>query len=153
MKILPERSIENDVYTTVIKPTEFGTATVTAEDEIEMLKDTPQILRYADINFEDKFVITDKIPTISSDPDAVEVSLNLNNKEFTLDESFEVSLSVDANKIVDAELDGTVFTDKHDLAMAKVILYETKVIAQIKKLLDVARSHVTTFEQTVEQTL
>lgn len=37
--------------------------------------------------------------------------------------------------------------------MAKVILYETKVIAQIKKLLDVARSHVTTFEQTVEQTL
>ena len=81
------------------------------------------------------------------------MSLNLNNKEFTLDENFEVSLSVDANKIVDAELDGTVFIDKHDLAMAKVILYETKVIAQVKKLLDVARSHVTTFEQTVEQTL
>ena len=136
MKILPERSIENDIYTTVIKPTEFGTATVTADAEIEMLKDTPQILRYADIDFKDKFVITDKIPTISSDPGAV-----------------EVSLSVDANKIVDAELDSSVFTDKHDLAMAKVILYETKVIAQIKKLLDVARSHVTTFEQTVEQTL
>lgn len=153
MKILPERSIENDIYTTVIKPTEFGTATVTADAEIEMLKDTPQILRYADIDFKDKFVITDKIPTISSDPDAVEVSLNLNNKEFTIDENFEVSLSVDANKIVDAELDSTVFTDKHDLAMAKIILYETKVIAQIKKLLDVARSHVTTFEQTVEQTL
>ena len=43
MKILPERSIENDIYTTVIKPTEFGTATVTADAEIEMLKDTPQI--------------------------------------------------------------------------------------------------------------
>ena len=104
MKILPERSIENDIYTTVIKPTEFGTATVTADAEIEMLKDTPQILRYADIDFKDKFVITDKIPTISSDPGAVEVSLNLNNKEFTIDENFEVSLSVDANKIVDAEL-------------------------------------------------
>lgn len=153
MQILPDRNIENDVYSTVIKPTEFGTETVTASDEIEMLKDTPQILRYADIDFKDKFVITNKIPTISSDPSAVEVSLNLNNKEFTLDENFKVSLSVDANKIVDAELDGTVFTDKHDLAMAKVILFETKVIAQIKKLLDVARSHVTTFEDTVEQIL
>lgn len=153
MKVLPDREIENDVYSTVIEPTEWGTATVTANDEIEMLKDTPQILRYADIDFKDKFVITNKIPTISSDPSAVEVSLNLNNKEFTLDENFKISLSVDANKIVDDELDGTVFTDKHDLAMAKVILFETKVIAQIKKLLDVARSHVTTFEDTVEQTL
>lgn len=42
MKILPERSIENDIYTTVIKPTEFGTATVTADAEIEMLKIHPR---------------------------------------------------------------------------------------------------------------
>ena len=153
MQILPDRNIENDVYSTVIKPTEFGTETVTASDEIEMLKDTPQILRYADIDFKDKFIITNKIPTISSDPNAVEVYLKLNNKEFIIDENFEVSLSIDANKIIDAELDGTIFTNKHDLAMAKVILFETKVIAQVKKLLDVARSHVTTFEETVEQTL
>lgn len=153
MQILPDRNIENDVYSTVIKPTEFGTETVTASDEIEMLKDTPQILRYADIDFKDKFIITNKIPTISSDPNAVEVYLKLNNKEFIIDENFEVSLSIDANKIIDAELDGTIFTNKHDLAMAKVILFETKVIAQIKKLLEEARSHVTSFEETVEQTL
>lgn len=153
MQILPDRNIENDVYSTVIKPTEFGTETVTSSDEIEMLKDTPQILRYADIDFKDKFIITNKIPTISSDPNAVEVYLKLNNKEFIIDENFEVSLSIDANKIIDAELDGTIFTNKHDLAMAKVILFETKVIAQIKKLLEEARSHVTSFEETVEQTL
>lgn len=153
MKILPERSIENNVYTTVIKPLEYGTATMTAEQELEMLKDTPQILKYADIDFTDKFVIENKIPKISSDGGAVEVSLNPNNKEFLLDENFEVSISIDANNIVDAEIDGTVFTCKHELAMAKVILYETKVIEQIKKLLEVARSHVTTFEQTTEQTL
>lgn len=153
MKILPERTIENDTYTTVIKPSEWGTASVTAENELAMLADTPQILRYADIEFKDNFVITNGVPTISTDPSAVEVTLNLNNKEFPLDVNFEVSLSVDAKKIIDSELDGTVFTDKHTLAQAKAILFETKVVSRIKELLDIARSHVNTFEQTMEQTL
>lgn len=153
MKILPLRSIENDTYTTVIKPSEWGTATVTAENELSMLADTPQILRYADVEFKDKFVITNGIPTISTDPSAVEVTLDLNNKEFLLDENFEVSLSVDAKKILDTELDGTVFTNKHELAQAKTILFETKIISRIKELLDIARSHVNAFEETVEQTL
>lgn len=118
-----------------------------------MLADTPQLLRYADIDFKDKFVITNGIPQISTDESAVEVTLDLNNKEFILDENFEVSLSVDAKKILDAELDGTVFTDKHQLAQAKTILFETKVISRIKELLEIARSHVNSFEETVEQTL
>ncbi len=153
MKILPLRSIENDTYTTVIKPSEWGTASVTAESELAMLADTPQLLRYADIDFKDKFVVTNGIPQISTDEGAVEVTLDLNNKEFILDENFEVSLSVDAKKILDAELDGTVFTDKHQLAQAKTILLETKVISRIKELLEIARSHVNSFEETVEQTL
>lgn len=153
MKILPERSIENDTYTTVIKPSEWGTASVTAESELEMLADTPQLLRYADIDFKDKFLVTNGIPQISTDESAVEVTLDLNNKEFILDENFEVSLSVDAKNILDQELDGTVFTDKHTLAQAKTILFETKVISRIKELLEIARSHVNSFEETVEQTL
>jgi len=153
MKILPLRSIENDTYTTVIKPSEWGTASVTAEAELEMLADTPQLLRYADIDFKDKFLVTNGIPQISTDEGAVEVTLDLNNKEFILDENFEVSLSVDAKKILDAELDETVFTDKHELAQAKTILFETKVISRIKELLEIARSHVNSFEETVEQTL
>ena len=56
MKILPIRSIESDTYTTVIKPSEWGTASVTAENELAMLEDTPQLLRYADIEFKDKFL-------------------------------------------------------------------------------------------------
>lgn len=153
MKILPERSIENDIYTTVIKPSEWGTASVTAESELAMLEDTPQILRYADIEFKDKFIVSDGLPVISTSDSAVQVSLDLNNKEFVLDENFEVSISIDAKKILDSELDSTVFKDKHVLAQAKVILFETKVIARVKALLDIARSYVNSFEETVEQTL
>lgn len=153
MKIKPERSIENDVYSTVIKPIEFGTSDITSVEELEILKDTPQTLKYSDIKFEDKFTVKDGLPEISSDPDAVTVTLKPVNKEFTLDEDFEFSCSVDAKNIPDSEVDGTVFTNKYSLAMAKVILFETKVIEQIKKLLEDARSHVTTFEITQEQTL
>ncbi len=150
MKILPQRSIENDVYTTLLKPLTFGTATVTAEDELAMLADTPQTLRYADIEFKEKFKIVDGLPVVSTEDDAVEVSLDLTNKEFLLDENFEVSLSVDANKVAPAEIDGTVFTDKYLVAQAKIITYETKVLERIKTLLDEARAHVNTFEDTVE---
>ena len=87
MKILPERSIENDVYTTVLKPLEWGTATVTADSELAMLKDTPQTLRYADIEFKEKFKVVDGLPVVSAEGDAVEVTLDLNNKEFLLDEN------------------------------------------------------------------
>lgn len=153
MKILPERSIENDVYTTVLKPSEWGTATVTADSELAMLKDTPQTLRYADIEFKEKFKVVDGLPVVSAESDAVEVTLDLNNKEFLLDENFEVSLSVDANKVAPTEIDGTVFTDKYLVAQAKIITYETKVLARIKTLLDEARAHVNTFEQTVEVNL
>lgn len=153
MKILPERSIENDVYTTVIRPSEWGTATVTAQSELEMLADTPQILRYADIEFKEKFKVVEGLPVVSADEDAVEVSLDLNNKEFLLNEDFEVSLSVDANRILSSEIDDAVLNDKYLVAQAKVITYETKVLARIKELLDEARAHVNTFEQTTEVNL
>lgn len=153
MKILPIRSIENDTYTTVIKPSEWGTASVTAESELAMLEDTPQLLRYADIKFKDKFIVSDGLPVVSTEANAVEVNLDLNNKEFILDENFEVSISIDAKKILDSELDGIVFTDKHVLAQAKTILFETKVIARVKELLEIARSHINSFEKTIEQTL
>lgn len=153
MKILPERSIDNDVYSVCIKPFEWGTATVTAEAELEMLKDTPQTLRYADIDFTEKFKVVDNLPVVSTEADAVEVKLDLNNKEFLLDENFEVGINIDANKIAAAEIDDTVLTDKYLVAQAKAITYETKILARIKVLLDEARAHINKFEDTVEVNL
>ena len=153
MKILPERGISKDTYSTLLKPSEWGTASVTAENELAMLEDTPQLLRFADIEFKDKFIVSDGLPVVSTEANAVEVNLDLNNKEFVLDKNFEVSISIYAKKILDSELDGTVFTDKHVLAQAKVILFETKVIARVKELLEIARSHVNSFEETIEHTL
>lgn len=152
MKILPVRSIENNTFKTVIKPSEMGDSIRTAQQEIDLLADFPQVLRYSDIEFKGKFVVTDGIPSISDEADAVEVTLDLNNKEFTLGEDMEISLEVNADKIASSEMN-EVLTDTLLVAQAKVILFENRVMAKIKELLDTARSHINTFEETVEQTL
>lgn len=152
MKILPVRSIENNTFKTVIKPSEMGDSIRTAQQEIDLLADFPQVLRYSDIEFKGKFVVTDGIPSSSDEADAVEVTLDLNNREFTLGEDMEISLEVNADKIASSEVN-EVLTDTLLVAQAKVILFENRVMAKIKELLDTARSHINTFEETVEQTL
>lgn len=152
MKILPVRSIENNTFRTVMKPSEMGDSIRTAQQEIDLLADFPQVLRYSDIEFKGKFVVTDGIPVISDEADAVEVTLDLNNREFILGEDMEISLEVNANKIASSEVN-KVLTDTLLVAQAKVILFENRVMAKIKELLDTARSHINTFEETVEQTL
>lgn len=152
MKILPVRSIENNTFKTVIKPSEMGDSIRTAQQEIDLLADFPQVLRYSDIEFKGKFVVADGIPLINDEADAVEITLDLNNKEFTLGEDMEISLEVNADKITSSEVND-VLTDTLLVAQAKVILFENRVMAKIKELLDTARSHINTFEETVEQTL
>ena len=151
MKILPIREIENNTYKTTIKPDSFGTSTVTEEAELEMLKDFPQILRYADINFVANFKLVDGLPIITDEADAVEVKIdNLTNKEFMLGEDLVIEFAIDANKISNTEVDGTVFTTTLQVAQAKAILFETKVLAKIKELMDAARANVNDFEIATE---
>lgn len=154
MKVIPIRDIENNEYKVTIKPDSFGTATVTEESEIAMLKDFPQILRYADIEFKSKFVVTDGIPTISTDASAVEVKIeNLTNKEYLIDEDLKIEFSVNADKISTSDIDSVVLTDKFLAAQARVLLFENKVLAKIKELMEIARANVNSFENVTEQIL
>ncbi len=145
MKILPQRDIEKNVYSVKIKPLEWGTPSLTASEELEMLKDIPQTLKYTDIDFSAKFKVEDGVPVISEDDDAVLITLDLREKEFPLDEKFEVSLSVDAGRITDSEIDDKVLTNRHLVAQAKIIVYETRIIEEITKLLNQAASHINGF--------
>lgn len=154
MKITPIREIENNTYKVTLKPESFGTATTTSEAEIDMLKDYPQTLRYADVDFAAKFVVTDGVPTISTDALAVEVKIeNLTNKEFLIGENLLIEFIVDANKIPASETDETVLTTNLLVGQAKAILFETKILAKIKELMDSARANVNDFEITTEQIL
>lgn len=154
MKILPERSILDNKYKTVIRPSEMGDSIRTAQQEIDMLADTPQILKYSDIEFKGKFIVSNGNPILSEDESAVEVSIdNINNKEFVINEDLEISLEIDATKVPDSLLDDTVLTTKQLYAQAQIILFETKLKNRIKELLEIARSNVNDFEVVTEETL
>lgn len=154
MKILPERSILDNKYKTVIRPSEMGDSIRTAQQEIDMLADTPQILRYSDIEFKGSFIVSNGNPIMSEDENAVEVSIdNINNKEFVINEGLEISLEIDATKVPDSLLDDTVLTTKILYAQAQIILFESKIKNRIKELLEIARSNLNDFEVTTEETL
>ena len=53
----------------------------------------------------------------------------------------------------DRDYSGAIFTDQHVLFQTKTILFETKVIARIKELLEIAKSHANSFEKTIEHAL
>lgn len=154
MKILPERSILNNVYTTVIRPSEMGDSIRTAQQEIDMLADTPQILRYSDIEFKGKFIVSNGNPILSEDENAVPVTIdNINNREYIVNENLEISLEIDSSKVADSMLDENILTTKNLYAQAQIILFETKVKMRIKELLEIARSNVNDFEVVTEETL
>lgn len=153
MRLLPTREIENNVFKTVITVAEMGSAIMTAEEETEVLKNFPQILKYKDITFTATFKVENGVPTISTDSGSVSVSLDLNNIETLLSPEMKFVFTSDANKILASEIDDAVLTTSQLVSQAKCILFENKVIEKITELLTKAKGNINTFEDTTEVTI
>lgn len=152
MRIEPKRDIEAGKYSTFLVPI-WGTSTMTEADELEMAKDFPQVLRYADIEFKGKFIVTNGNPIMSDAEDAVEVTLDLNDQKILIDENLNISLELDYNKVSKELLDKNHLTTQELYTQAQIILFETKIKTKIHELLEIARSNVNDFLATSEEVL
>lgn len=152
MRIEPKRDIEAGKYSTLLVPI-WGTSTMTEADELEMAKDFPQVLRYADIEFKGKFIVTNGNPIMSEAEDAVEVTLDLNDQKIPIDENLSISLELDYNKVSKELLDEKYLTTQELYTQAQIILFETKIKTKIHELLEIARSNVNDFLATSEEVL
>lgn len=152
MRIEPKRDIEAGKYSTLLVPI-WGTSTMTEADELEMAKDFPQILRYADIEFKGKFIVTNGNPIMSDAEDAVEVTLDLNDQKIPIDENLSISLELDYNKVSKELLDDKYLTTQELYTQAQIILFESKIKTKIHELLEIARSNVNDFLATSEEVL
>lgn len=152
MRIEPKRDIEAGKYSTLLVPI-WGTSTMTEADELEMAKDFPQVLRYADIEFKGKFIVTNGNPIMSDAEDAVEVTLDLNDQKIPIDENLSISLELDYNKISKDLLDEKYLTTQELYTQAQIILFESKIKTKIHELLEIARSNVNDFLATSEEVL
>lgn len=152
MRIEPKRDIEAGKYSTLLVPI-WGTSTMTEADELEMAKDFPQVLRYADIEFKGKFIVTNGNPIMSDTEDAVEVVLDLNDQKIPINESLSISLELDYNKVSKELLDEKYLTTQELYTQAQIILFESKIKTKIHELLEIARSNVNDFLATSEEVL
>lgn len=152
MRIEPKRDIEAGKYSTLLVPI-WGTSTMTEADELEMAKDFPQVLRYADIEFKGKFIVTNGNPILSDVEDAVEVTLDLNDQKIPIDENLSISLELDYNKVSKELLDEKYLTTQELYTQAQIILFESKIKTKIHELLEIARSNVNDFLATSEEVL
>lgn len=152
MRIEPKRDIEAGKYSTLLVPI-WGTSTMTEADELEMAKDFPQVLRYADIEFKGKFIVTNGNPIMSDAEDAVEVTLDLNDQKIPIDENLSISLELDYNKVSKDLLDTKYLTTQELYTQAQIILFESKIKTKIHELLEIARSNVNDFLATSEEVL
>lgn len=152
MRIEPKRDIEAGKYSTLLVPI-WGTSTMTEADELEMAKDFPQVLRYADIEFKGKFIVTNGNPIMSDTEDAVEVVLDLNDQKIPIDENLSISLELDYNKVSKELLDEKYLTTQELYTQAQIILFESKIKTKIHELLEIARSNVNDFLATSEEVL
>ncbi len=152
MRIEPKRDIEAGKYSTLLVPI-WGTSTMTEADELEMAKDFPQVLRYADIEFKGKFIVTNGNLILSDAEDAVEVTLDLNDQKIPIDENLSISLELDYNKVSKELLDEKYLTTQELYTQAQIILFESKIKTKIHELLEIARSNVNDFLATSEEVL
>lgn len=152
MRIEPKRDIDAGKYVTTMIPV-WGTSTMTEADEIEMAKDFPQTIRYADIDFAGKFIVTNGNPIMSDDASAVEVTLDLNDQKIPIDENLKISLELDYTKCPKDVLDETHLVTQELYTQAQIVLFETKIKQKIHELLEIARSNVNDFLSTSEEVL
>lgn len=124
-----------------------------SEETKEALHDYIKVLCYEDIDFSAKVKVTNDMPKIVSDddPDGEKVKIGLVNKSFVIDESLNLELNLDSNKMSESELT-TSISNVEILSKAKALIWVEKVKSEIKRLVEEARKQNTAnIEGTVEE--
>ncbi len=148
MKFTTNRNVDKNVFSVTIAYKEYGTGTLTAEEEKEILESYPVDLIYNDITFEGKYTVQNK-EVVAGGNDTV--ALTLNNKKVRVDDTFTVTYRIDANSIPSSALAG-----KNDLNTAELLsqayckLFEDKVRERLNTLLTAARNKFNDFESVDE---
>ncbi len=131
------------------------TCTDISDETKEALHDYTKVLQYGDIDFSAKIKVTNSMPEIveDDDPDGEEVSIELVDKSFIVDENLNLELKLDSEKISKKELT-TSISNVEILSKAKAIIWIDKVKTEIQKLVDEAREqNAANIEGTIEEVI
>lgn len=147
MQLTTNIDIEAGVVVASIKCTDIS------EETQEALHDYTKVLRYGDIDFSANIKVTNGMPEIvdDDDPDGEEVKIGLIDKSFAVDETLNLELKLDSNKMSEKELTSSI-SNVEILSKAKAIIWVDRVKAEIQRLVGEAREqNAANIEGTVEE--
>ncbi len=135
MQLTTNIDIENGIVTADIKCTDIS------DETKEALHDYTKTLRYGNIDFSAKIKVTNGMPAIVSDDDTdgEKVVIGLIDKSYVIDENLDLTFTLDSNKISENELT-TAISSVEILSKAKALIWVERVKAEIKKLVEEART-------------
>lgn len=145
MHLVINRNILNNKFETVVSFQGFGNNDMTPEEEKELLENFPIEISYADIAFSGKFDVVSGEVVASEALDAEEVGFVIAQRTIKINELFVAKYEVSTSQIQDTEL-GTKLSTKELVCQAKAKLFELKVIAEVKRLVDELKLKSTNFE-------
>ena len=151
MKFTIERKVESNVYSVTIAYKEYGTNSLDAEAEKKILNCFQPTLVYSDITFTGNYTVNSgNVQAGGTDS----IKLSLNNRKVKIDNTFSVAYRVDVNSIAASEYSSNTAINKPELlAQAQCKLFEDKVKAQLKTVLDKTRSMNNDFVNVEEVTV
>lgn len=144
MKFTTTRSVNNNVFSVTIAYKEYGTESLTADDERKILESFPVELIYKDVTFSGNYQVSGGDVVANGSGDSI--SLSLNNIKTTVNNTFTVGYRIDANSISASELSGKTHLNKSELlAQGYCKLFEDKVKEKLKIILEAARNKKNNF--------
>lgn len=158
MKLKVNKKIENNIISVDISVDSLGTSTITNEEEAAILADFPRSIKFSDIDFSANVKLDDNGDPVVTDEEtndstivAVELK-NIINKEYSINEDMNISISFDVTKIATTETN-TLLDTVEKVGKAYATVFAAKVQAEIAKKLAEVRSLNTKFEGETEVVL
>lgn len=151
MQLLITKDIDNNIFSVTVTIDSFGTSTMTAEEEMDLLDNFPTKITYRGLTFTRLVKVENSIPVIvdSEGEGVIEVTLPaLSNKEIVLDKDFNANYKIDTNRIVSSALDLEVLTTKELVAQAYCLVFEDVICTAVADAMTLIRQKAPAFEGT-----
>ena len=138
MKLTITKKIECNKYSVIIKFKEFGSKTLTPEEEMQVINDYCPKFKLSDISFEGRYKTDDSNPNKiiatkdGSSGDAV--SLQTSNKAIAINEDLECEYVFYSNDVKKNEIK-TSLKDVDLVAKAKIQLFIDKFVEKLENTL------------------
>lgn len=133
MKLSINRNITSNKYSVDIVFQEYGSATLTADQERELVESYSPQFTYNEITFSGKYKVeSGKI--VKDDANGTDVQLTISNRNVLIDDSLKCSFKLSVEEIDTTEVKGTLNT-ADIVAKAKIQLFTDKIVDKIKTVL------------------